>query len=399
MRKSLTDKGVVALKPRAKRYAYPDPELRGHWVRVQPSGAKSYLAVTRGPGGKQQWTTIGGTDALSIADARAQARGILSRVQAGLPAFEPPAETFGAVVDNWRKRHVEANGLRSAREINRLLDTHVLPVWKGREFTSIRRSDVAALLDHVEDDHSPRQADYVLNVVRSIMNWYATRHDNYNPPIVRGMKRQQTATRARVLDDVELKEIWQVAESQGGVFSAVLRMCLLTAQRSRKVAAMKWADLEDGVWMVPKEPREKDTGGALALPQMALDIVQTRPRFASNPHVFPARGRSGPFCGFFSSKAAFDAKLADDMKPWTIHDLRRTARSLMSRAGVLSEHAERVMGHAIGGVEGVYDRHSYFDEKADVLARLAALINSIVHPRANVVAMKKRPQPAAGSAR
>lgn len=87
------------------------------------------------------------------------------------------------------------------------------------------------------------------------------------------------------------------------------------------------------------------------------------------------------------------------MKPWTIHDLRRTARSLMSRAGVLSEHAERVMGHAIGGVEGVYDRHSYFDEKADVLARLAALIDSIVHPRANVVAMKKRPQPAAGSAR
>ena len=61
-----------------------------------------------------------------------QARVILLRVQAGLPAFEPPAETFGAVVDNWRKRHVEANGLRSAREINRLLDTHVLPAWEGR---------------------------------------------------------------------------------------------------------------------------------------------------------------------------------------------------------------------------------------------------------------------------
>ena len=67
-----------------------------------------------------------------------------------------------------RKRHVEANALRSAREINRLLDVHVLPVWKDREFTSIRRSDVAALLDEVEDGHSARQADYVLNVVRSI---------------------------------------------------------------------------------------------------------------------------------------------------------------------------------------------------------------------------------------
>ena len=309
MRESLTDRGVAALRPRAKRYAYPDPELRGHWIRVQPSGAKSYLAVTRGPGGKQQWTTIGGTDALSIADARAQARVILSRVQAGLPAFEPPAETFGAVVDNWRKRHVEANGLRSAREINRLLDAHVLPVWKDREFTSIRRSDVATLLDHVEDNHSPRQADYVLNVVRSLMNWYATRHDNYNPPIVRGMKRQQTATRARVLDDNELTAIWRAAESQGGVFSAILRMCLLTAQRSRKVASMKWADVENGVWLVPKLPREKDTGGALALPKMALGIIQTQPRFASNPTSFRravaavrsagssvARRRSTPSC-------------------------------------------------------------------------------------------------------
>jgi hypothetical protein len=53
----------------------------------------------------------------------------------------------------------------------------------------------------------------------------------------------------------------------------------------------------------------------------------------------------------------------------------------MSRAGVLSEHAERVLGHAIGGVEGVYDRHAYADEKATALARLAALIASIVYPR------------------
>ncbi len=62
----------------------------------------------------------------------------------------------------------------------------------------------------------------------------------------------------------------------------------------------------------------------------------------------------------------------------------------MSRAGVSSEHAERVMGHAIGGVEGVYDRHTYRDEKADALRRLATLIDSIVHPRENVVPLAKR---------
>jgi integrase len=76
---------------------------------------------------------------------------------------------------------------------------------------------------------------------------------------------------------------------------------------------------------------------------------------------------------------------------WTIHDLRRTARSLMSRAGVRSDIAERVMGHAIMGVEGVYDRHSYTDEKADALQRLSGLIEQILNPApANVVPLKPR---------
>ena len=70
--------------------------------------------------------------------------------------------------------------------------------------------------------------------------------------------------------------------------------------------------------------------------------------------------------------------MASGVAGWRIHDLRRTARSLMSRAGVLSEHAERVLGHAIGGVEGVYDRHRYDTEKAAVLTKLAHLIEQIV---------------------
>jgi integrase len=388
MRRTMTDKGVAALKPRAQRYAVGDPELRGHWIRVQPSGAKSYVAVTRTPDGKQLWTTVGTTDAMSIDAARERARAILQRVRAGLPAVEPKAETFAAVVANWLKRHVEANALRSSREIARLLAVHVLPVWQDREFTSIRRSDVAALLDHVEDHHSARQADYVLNVVRSVMNWYATRHDDYNPPIVRGMKRQKVATRARVLDDAELRAIWQAAE-RNGTFGAIVRMCLLTAQRSRKVAAMKWPDIENGAWSVPKEPREKDTGGTLVLPPMARTIVEAQPRLASNPHVFAGRG-SGPYRGFSAGKVALDAQLAKETPQWQIHDLRRTARSLMSRAGVRPDIAERVLGHAIGGVEGIYDRHAYRDEKAHALARLAALVDGIVHQRDNVLTMSKR---------
>ena len=83
----------------------------------------------------------------------------------------------------------------------------------------------------------------------------------------------------------------------------------------------------------------------------------------------------------------------------TLHDVRRTARSLMSRAKVSREDAERVLGHAVGGVEETYDRYRYQPEKTEALAKLAALIDSIVHPRANVLPMKrgKRPRIAGNS--
>ncbi len=70
--------------------------------------------------------------------------------------------------------------------------------------------------------------------------------------------------------------------------------------------------------------------------------------------------------------------------------MRRTARSLMSRAKVRPEIAERVMGHSIKGVEGVYDRHTYLDEKGDALRRLAGLVETILNPPAgeNVVELK-----------
>jgi integrase len=390
VRKTLSDRGVAALKPRAARYALPDPELRGHYVRIQPSGAKSFVAVASNPDGKQIWHTVGAADVIGIDAARAQARDIIGRIRAGLPAVEAKAETFGAVTANWLKRHVEPNALRSRKEIARLLDRHILPAWRDREFISIRRSDVAALLDHVEDKHGARQADYCLNIARSVMNWQAARHDDYTPPIVRGMRRQSlhAQARARILTDDEIVRIWKHAE-HAGPYGGIVRLALLTAQRRAKVIAMKRADITlDGEWIIPKEPREKDSAGSLLLPEAALAIVKQQPRLGDNPYVFAGRG-DGPVNGFSKSKTRFDS--ACGVSGWRLHDLRRSARSLMSRAGVRPDIAERVMGHAIAGVEGVYDRHSYRDEKADALRRLAALIETVVRPPAdNVRPLRRR---------
>jgi integrase len=395
MRKTLSDKGVAALKPRAARFAYPDPELRGHYVRVTPNGAKSFVAVTLDPHGKQVWATIGPTDRYTIETARELAREAIKRVHAGLPAFEAPPEkpaTFKDVSEQWLTRHVHTNGLLSIRQITRHLNAHIYPAWAERAFLELKRSDVALLLDQVQDRHGARAADYCLSVVRAIMNWHATRADDYVPPIVRGMQRRSAhaQARARILDDDEIRRIWTAADTADS-FGAVIKLALLSAQRSRKVAAMKWADISpDGEWTIATAAREKGTAGSLILPKAALDIIRARPQLGDNPHVFASRYRNGAFDSFGPAKGKFDAKLGT-MPAWTVHDLRRSARSLMSRAGVAPDLAERVLGHAIPGIRGVYDRHSYAAEKADALARLAALIDSIVHPRsADVLSMKRK---------
>jgi integrase len=388
MRKTLTDAGIRALKPRAARYAHPDPELAGHYVRVQPSSAKSFVAVTRGPGGKQVWTTIGPVDLISVDEAREKARAAIKRVQAGKPALEilAKAETFGDVVAEWRTRHLERNGLRAAREINRLLNVHILPAWGARELVSIRRSDVAALLDLVEDRHGGRSADYCLTIARAIMNWHAARRDDYAPPIVRGMRRQSThaQARTRLLDDGEIRRIWIVCERLG-TYGALIRMLLLTTQRLDKVLTMAWADIDaDGVWRIPNvSKREKPHGRELKLPQLARDLLAASPVLEGNPYVFAGRGQDH-INGHSKNKARLDK--ASGVTGWVVHDLRRTARSLLSRAGVRPDIAERTLGHIQPGVANVYDRHAYFDEKADALAKLAALVERIVHnPSGTVV--------------
>lgn len=388
-RKTLTDRGVAALTPRDRAYAFPDSEMRGHYVRVQPSGHKSFVAVARDPYGKQVWTHVGTADVLKIDDAREQARAAIKRIKAGLPAVAPPPvkpDTVQAVAENWLKRHVAAKKLRSAREIKRVLEKYVYAQWRDRDFIGIRRSDISALLDHVEDNHGTRQADMVLAIARSMANWFASRDDSYVSPFIRGMRRHRNEARKRILNDDELRVIWKEAEANGQ-FGAVIRLLLLTGQRREKVITMKWADIADGVWTIATAEREKGNAGSLALPDQALAIIEAQPQLGDNPYVFAGRGDG--YHEVSKAKRRFDATLPK-MPRWTLHDLRRTSRSLLSRCGIRSDIAERVMGHVIVGVEGVYDRHPYGREKADALKQLAALIDGIVNPRENVTPMRKR---------
>ena len=380
---------------------FADPEQRFHYVRVHPSGRKSYTVVTRDQAGKQVWTTIGdttvfGVDGITIGDkkvfgieaAREEARKIISAVKTGTPKEGP--STFAAVAEGWYKREVLGKGFISGPQIRGYIDRVLLPAWGSRDFVTIRRIDVANLLDDVADTAGVTAADSVLGVIRSICNWYSGRDESYVSPIARRMRRTSDAERARsrILDDAELRQVWTAAEADGQ-FGAFVRLALLTAQRREKVLSMRWKDIDNGTWTVPREPREKDTGGTLKLPRLALEIINGQPKVDGNPYVLAGRGGTH-LSGLTKRKAQFDAKLGK-IERWIVHDLLRTARSLLSRCrGVPSNVAERVLGHAVGTqVEKIYDRHDYAAEKADALERLADLIDGIVHPRDNVRKLRR----------
>jgi integrase len=386
LKKHLTEEGVSRLRPPAEgQVDYFDTVQRNLVLRLNYGGSKvwrarHYIRRKDKHGRRVSVPTshgLGSYPEMKLKEARLAAKKFLADPAAYLAKSD--VGSFKEIAENFVTRYVVAEKqLLSKREIERCLAKYVYPRWQRRPFREIKRSDVALLLDEIADENGARQADAVLAIIRKMTNWYASRNDDYASPVVKGMARSENGSRERMLDDAELRALWAAA-SASGTFGAMVKVLLLCAQRRDKVVVtMKWEDLtESGVWEIASRAGEKSNAGSLRLPQAALDIIHAQPRLAGNPYVFAAGKGKGSFNSFSQRKDELDAKLGKKMRPWVLHDLRRTARSLMSRAGVQSDVAERVLGHAIPGVRGIYDRHSYADEKAAALQALADLVDPI----------------------
>ncbi len=410
-----TEDAVRRLKPKpGKQVLWFDAKQPGLILRVNWGGSKSWRVLYY-VGGKTKSRGLGYFDKAGLLDRDKigvkRARELAGEFKANLAEFlsrppeQPPSATFKQVADDFLKREVTGK-LRSAHQIEATLKKIVFPDWQDRPFEEIRRRDVTKLLDHIADNHGLRAADMALAHIRRMMNWFAARSDDYTSPIVKGMARTKPKERARkrVLTDDEIRALWAACDrEQTGTFGALVKMTLLTAQRRTKIATMKFDDVVDGVWIIATEAREKGNGERLKLPPVALAIIEEQRELAINDYVFPASRegrRDGPgnhfgsFSAFGQGKDVLDmtmAKSLDDIATWQLHDLRRTGRSLMARAGVRPDIAERVLGHAIVGVEGVYDRHTYDAERAAALEALATLIDRIVNPPlGNVVSITAR---------
>ena len=383
MRLLLTDRFCERAKPAQGQTQtdYFDEQVSGLALRVA-AGHKAWSFHFTSPGeGKRARLTFGSYPATSLGAARTRAIETKALVEAGKDPRAAEADTLQGICEEYIRR--EGKRLRSLDWRKGVLERHVYPTLGQRPIKEIQRSEIVRLLDKIEDRSGATMADRTLAVIRKIMNWHASRSDDFRSPIVKGMARTKPSelARERVLTDDEICAIWR---ADGGVFGRFVRFLLLTGARRSEASEMKWSELDGGDWTLPAARNKTKVDLVRPLSRAAQDTLPTR----RGEFVFTSDGVT-PISGFSKFKRALDK--ASGTNGWALHDARRTARSLMSRAGVPSDHAERCLGHVIGGVRGVYDRHEYHAEKAQAFEALAALIERIVSgAQAGVVQLKGR---------
>jgi integrase len=379
----LTDIAIRNLKPKTARYELPDPGSQGLYVIVQPSGKKSFAVRYRFHGQPKKLTLKAG---VSLADARKLAADAMYAVEKGSDPRETKrsekektaaaaVNTVQFVCENFIKR--EGTRLRTLESRQRLLKRTVYPRIGHVQVNALTRSQINTMLDQIEDTSGARSADLALQYVRAAANWHAVRDDNFRSPFVKGMARYSTADnrRTRVLNDEELRQLWKATED-GGPFPALIRFLLLTGARRGEAAGLQWDEISGDVWTLPAIRNKNKTDLARPLSKAALAIIDAQPRIVGCPYVFTSSGKRP--IGFGRCKRVFSASCP--VKDWRLHDLRRTARTLLSRAGVDVDVAERCLGHALPGIRATYDHHRFENEMRLAFEKLAALIENIIQP-------------------
>jgi integrase len=409
--KRLTEVGVAKIKPPPMRHDakgrpfgtvdYFDAHT-GLVLRVNYGGRKTWRALyyvkgvnkkTGKPRTEPRTRPLGRYPKMSVKEARLAAK-----------KFDPQtptrrgAETFKQVADDWVRDHVEQEDLRSRREIVRQLETYVLREWEHSPINNIRRRDVYNLVRGIKKKNGTRMATAVLGTIHAIMKWHAVHEDEFSIPFTSELRKQidprksDERKRKHWLNDDEIRALFKACDHVGR-FGVLTKVLLLTGQRLRKCAHMRWDDISaDGVWTIPTVKGEKGNVGKVKLPNMVLDWINALPRVADNPHVFPAAYGGGPVSAFGVFKQVLDKHLPSTMRRWRFHDLRRTARKLMSRAGVRPDVGELALGHSIEGIRAVYDDPIEYRPLIEhALECVANEVNKILNPLPpNVVPLPPR---------
>jgi integrase len=402
MLRALTVRTIETIKPGPNRQEIPDPLLPGHYLVLQPSGARSF-AVRYRLGGRSRKYTLGPYPAIDLKTARTLAARALRAVAEGrdpgrekIAARNAPPDTFEAVTKQFVELHCRrANRPRTIEGTQQLLDLHVLPRWRRRLIKDITRRDVLDLLDGLVASGRPVAANRALTAIRKLFNWAIERDIIAVSPCAGVKPPTPEQARDRVLTDAELANVWHAADRLGGPFGALVKLLMLTGQRRDEVARMTWSevDLDARLWTLPKERSKNRQPHDIPLSDPAVAILEALPRI-SDTFALTTDGKSAA-SNYGANRRRLDALLPADMPSWWLHDLRRTAASGMARLGIDLPVIEKVLNHSsgsFGGIVGVYQRHDFADEKRHALERWGAHIADLLSGRhsRNVVRLETR---------
>ena len=399
----LTKSSVAALGPRASAFVAFDATLPGFGVRVQPTGAKSFVMEYRpagaGRSASKRRLGLGSVDKLTLDDARRRAKATFAIVAAGRDPMaeyrlERASSKVSDVAQDWLRRQVDARkSRRTAEEYRRVIERQICPVLGTRKLKDLRRADASRLHAKISVS-SPVAANKALAVMSSLWTWAAAQglvSLEANP--TRGIERNREEGRERYLSEVEMAKLGAAlrlaeteglpwlppkpskhsvkAENQRTVLApgavAAMRLLVLTGMRLREVLHLRWSeiDFQRGIIFLATS---KTGRKPVIINAPALHILSNLPKEHGTDVVLP--GENGK-------------PRADLKRPWMqvtraagltglrIHDLRHSNASIAAGAGISL--------HTIGGLLGhkqAQTTQRYAHLADDPLRRAAELVGS-----------------------
>jgi integrase len=366
--------------------------------------------------GKEHWITLGNYPDMSLSLARIearQARVLLDKQQNPLTvrraalAEERQKGSFKALCEDWYCADVQARGLKHPAVPRRYLDKYLLPKLGRMPASDVTPSDVARLLDDVKV-RAPTAANDLLRFIRRIFAFGVRRRfvpsnpaADFSPRLDAGGTERP---RRRALSSDELVQLFEKIRATpnfGDNNLLAIKLLLALCVRKGELLGARWSefDLDGGthagaIWHLPGS-RTK-TGESLDIPLAPVVVewlIALRTLAAGSDYIFPKRRRDPrervPHVGIDTLNVALQ-RVKHGLAHFTLHDLRRTARTHLAALGVRREVAERCLGHKLRGVEGTYDRHDYFKERRAALAQWSTLIRQAESGEHKVVHLRRK---------
>jgi integrase len=369
----LTELTLKRLRPRAQRFLVWDSKQNGLALQIRPNGLRAWKVIYN-IRGRTRWFHLGAGNAIGLQQARELARDIMYAVAKG---EDPQADkrarrsagTFAELAQNYLEQYAQRHN-KSWRQADALVRRYLLPHWGKLEAKAINRSGVRLAIGRIA---APVLANQVLAAASAIFT-FAVKQEAIAINPCRGVERNATTSRERVLSDSELPRFWE-AFDRAGLAGTALKLILLTGQRPGEVGHMRCEHIVDGWWEMPGEPTAGWPGtknGAnhrVWLPQPAQALL--------NGGVV-SNGKNSTKLSPLMRSICSELGITDKVTP---HDLRRTHGTKITALGFGRDAMNRVQNHREGGIASVYDRHKYAEENQRIMETVAAEIMRLAEGR------------------